>query len=109
MYITLENTRKKGSLPKVLLHKYDLNRVSLTVENFILKCTREPTLTCWSRMHVFISVKSDTIYFESSRLVAVPHGKVWLGIVEHFLELSVGLQLSLVVIGIVAHPVGGNR
>ena len=48
-------------------------------------------------------VKSNTIYFESSRLVAVAHGKVWLGVVEHFLEFSVGLQLSLVVVGIVAH------
>ena len=54
-------------------------------------------------MHVFISVKSNTLYFESSRLVAVAHGKVWLGVVEHFLELSIGLKLSLVVVGIVAH------
>ena len=54
-------------------------------------------------MHVFISVKSNTVYFESSRLVAVAHGEIWLGVVQHFLELSIGLQLSLVVIGIVAH------
>ena len=54
-------------------------------------------------MHVFISVKSNTIYFESSGLVAVAHGKVRLGVVEHFLEFSIGLKLSLVVVGIVAH------
>ena len=43
------------------------------------------------------------IYFESSRLVGVAHGEVWLGVVKHFLELSIGLQLSLVVVGVVAH------
>ena len=37
------------------------------------------------------------------QLVAVSHGEVWLCLVEHFLELGIGLQLSLVVISIVAH------
>ena len=37
------------------------------------------------------------------QLVAVSHGEVWLGLVEYFLELGIGLKLSLVVISVVAH------
>ena len=38
-----------------------------------------------------------------SRLVGVAHGEVWLGVVKHILELSIGLKFSLVVVGVVAN------
>ena len=53
-------------------------------------------------MHVFTCHKQYEMS-ESSRLAAVSHGKVRLGLVEHLLELCIRLQLSLVVIGVVAH------
>jgi len=80
-----------------------LNRVFLKVEMHKNTNIQFVGDECMS-LHVTSNMKMS----ESSRLAAVSHGKVRLGLVEHLLELCIRLQLSLVVIGVVAHPVGGN-
>ena len=68
-----------------------------------MKSTRAPTFNLLVTNACLHMSKRYIIYLESSRLVAVAHREVWLGAVEHLLELGIGLQLSLVVIRVVAH------